>query len=113
MTANERKVFQAVAKVQARTGLPILTHNAYLGARSMSNGVPRDAAIRQLDVLESAGAKTEHVAIGHVCCLDDPQAGIPIELTRRGAFLRLDPLTIPLFPPRHKTPPHLTLRQYL
>ncbi len=102
MTANERKVFQAVAKVQARTGLPILTHNAYLGARSMSNGVPRDAAIRQLDVLESAGAKPEHVAIGHVCCLDDPKAEIPIELARRGAFVGFDRVTIPIVPDDQK-----------
>src|SRR5260370_17802065 len=111
MTANERKVFQAVAKVQARTGLPILTHNAYLGARSMSNGVPRDAAIRQLDVLESAGAKPEHVAIGPVCCLDDPKTEIPIELARRGAVVGLARVTIPLFPAPPKTAPTLPTAQ--
>jgi phosphotriesterase-related protein len=95
LTADERKVFQAVAKVQVRTGLPIFTHNAYFGARS-ANTVPRDAAIRQLDVLESAGAKPEHVAIGHVCCLDDPNAGIPIQLARRGVFVGFDRVTIPI-----------------
>jgi phosphotriesterase-related protein len=95
LTADERKVFQAVAKVQARTGLPIFTHNAYFGSRS-ANTVPRDAAIRQLDVLESAGAKAEHVAIGHVCCLDDPKADVPVQLARRGAFVGFDRVTIPI-----------------
>ena len=56
MTADERKVFQAVAKVQARTGLPIFTHNAYLGTRPGADAIPRDTALRQLDVLEEAGA---------------------------------------------------------
>jgi phosphotriesterase-related protein len=96
LTSDERKVFQAVAKVQGRTGLPIFTHNAYLGARSPSIGVPRDAAIRQLDVLESSGAKPAHVAIGHVCCLDDPKAEIATELARRGAFVGFDRVTIPI-----------------
>lgn len=95
LTADERKVFQAVAKVQSRTGLPVLTHNAYFGARS-ANTVPRDAALRQLDVLESAGARPAHVAIGHVCCLDDRNAEIPIQLARRGAFVGFDRVTIPI-----------------
>jgi phosphotriesterase-related protein len=98
LTTDERKVFQAVAKVQARIGLPVFTHNAYLGARSASNHVPRDAAIRQLDVLESSGAKAEHVALGHVCCLDDPKAEIAIALARRGAFVGFDRVTIPIVP---------------
>jgi phosphotriesterase-related protein len=102
LTADERKVFQAVAKVQERMGLPIFTHNAYLGARSPSNAVPRDAAIRQLDVLESSGAKPEHVAIGHVCCLDDPKAEIASELARRGAFVGFDRVTIPIVPDAQK-----------
>ena len=102
LIADERKVFQAVAKVQGRIGLPIFTHNAYLGARSPSNVVPRDAAIRQLDVLESSGAKPEHVAIGHVCCLDDPKAEIASELARRGAFVGFDRVTIPIVPDAQK-----------
>jgi phosphotriesterase-related protein len=95
LTEEERKVFQAVAKAQARTGLPIFTHNSYFGARSQ-NTIPRDAAVRQLDTLESAGAKAEHVAIGHVCCLDDPKAEIPIQLARRGTFVGFDRVTIPI-----------------
>jgi phosphotriesterase-related protein len=93
LTADEKKVFQAVAKVQARAGLPIFTHNAYLGARP---GVPRDSALRQLDALESGGAKPEHIAIGHVCCLDDPKAEIASQLAQRGAFVGFDRVTIPI-----------------
>src|SRR5262249_17196943 len=50
LTADERKVFQAVAMAQKRTGLPIFTHNAYTGVRPVQNPVPPDAALRQLDV---------------------------------------------------------------
>jgi phosphotriesterase-related protein len=98
MTADELKVFQAVAKAQVRTGLPIFTHNAYTGVRPTQNPVPPDSALRQLDVLEQAGAKPEHIAIGHVCCLDDPKAGIAKELAKRGVFVGFDRVTIPIVP---------------
>jgi len=102
MTADERKVFEAVAKAQVQTGLPIFTHNAYLGTRPGAADVPRDAALRQLDVLESAGANPAHVAIGHVCCLDDPKAEMAIALARRGAFVGFDRVTIQLVPDAQK-----------
>jgi phosphotriesterase-related protein len=102
MTDDEKKVFEAVGKVQARTGLPILTHNAYTGMRQTLTPVPRDTALRQLDVLESAGAKPPHVAIGHVCCLDDPKAEIAQQIARRGAFVGFDRVTIPLVPDAQK-----------
>ena len=103
LTDDEKKVFQAVAKVQARTGLPIFTHNAYFGSIPTKNPpVPKDAAFRQLDVLESAGAKPEHVAIGHVCCLDDAKAEVPRQLARRGAFVGFDRVTIPIVPDTQK-----------
>src|SRR6478736_9827647 len=63
LTDDERKVFTAVAKAQARTGLPIFTHNAYTGTRQVATPVPMDAALRQLDVLEANGADPRHVAI--------------------------------------------------
>jgi phosphotriesterase-related protein len=88
MTADERKVFEAIGKVQARTGLPVFTHNAYSGRRA--SAVPRDAALRQFDLLVGAGARPEKLAIGHVCCLDDPNAEIAIEIARRGAFVGFD-----------------------
>jgi phosphotriesterase-related protein len=98
LTDDEKKVFQAVAKAHVRTGLPIFTHNAYTGTRPTPNPVPHDAALRQLDVLEGAGAKPEHIAIGHVCCLDDPKADIAQQLARRGAFVGFDRVTIPIVP---------------
>jgi phosphotriesterase-related protein len=102
MTLDEKKVFQAVAKVQARTGLPIFTHNAYLGTRPGADVVPRDTALRQLDVLEEAGATAAHVAIGHVCCLDDPKGETAIALARRGAYVGFDRVTIQLIPDAQK-----------
>jgi phosphotriesterase-related protein len=98
LTDDEKKVFQAVAKAQVRTGLPIFTHNAYTGTRSTPNPVPHDAALKQLDVLEGAGAKPEHVAIGHVCCLDDPKAEVAQQLAKRGVFVGFDRVTIPIVP---------------
>ena len=98
LTDDEKKVFQAVAKAQVRTGLPIFTHNAYTGTRPTPNPVPHDAALRQLDVLESAGAKPEKIAIGHVCCLDDPKADIAQQLAKRGVFVGFDRVTIPIVP---------------
>jgi len=102
MTDDEKKVFEAVGKVQARTGLPILTHNAYTGMRQTVTPVPRETALRQLDVLESVGAKPAHIAIGHVCCLNDPHADIAQQLAKRGAFVGFDRVTIPLVPDAQK-----------
>jgi phosphotriesterase-related protein len=89
MSADERKVFRAVGKAHLRTNLPIFTHNAY----GTGPNVPRDAGLRQLDVLESAGVKPEHIAIGHTCCLDDPAADVIKQLARRGAFVGFDRVT--------------------
>ena len=88
MTDDERKVFTAIAKAHARTGLPIFTHNAYTGTRPTQNPVPKDTAIKQLDLLLANGVKPQNLAIGHVCCLDDPKAEIPIEIAKRGAYRR-------------------------
>jgi phosphotriesterase-related protein len=98
LTTDERKVFQAVGQAHMRTGLPIFTHNPYTGTRQTATPPPRDAALRQLDILESAGASPQHIAIGHVCCLDEPKAEVAIELARRGAFVGFDRVTIPTVP---------------
>jgi phosphotriesterase-related protein len=90
LTDDERKVFTAVAKAQARTGLPIFTHNAYSGVRIANPPIPMDAALKQLDALEAGGADVAHVAIGHVCCLDDPKVEIAQQLARRGVFVGFD-----------------------
>jgi phosphotriesterase-related protein len=102
MTDDERKVFTAIAKAHTRTGLPIFTHNAYTGTRATPNPVPKDTAIKQLDLLLANGVKPANLAIGHVCCLDDPTAEIPIEIARRGAFVGFDRVTIALVPDAQK-----------
>jgi phosphotriesterase-related protein len=102
LTDDERKVFTAVAKAQARTGLPVFTHNAYTGVRAVDTPVPMDAALRQLDVLEAGGANVEHVAIGHVCCLDDPNVETAKQLARRGVFVGFDRVTINAIIPDEK-----------
>ena len=89
MSPDERKVFRAVGKAHLRTNLPIFTHNAY----GTGPNVPRDAGLRQLDALESAGVRPEHVAIGHSCCLDDPTADIVKQIAKRGAFVGFDRVT--------------------
>ena len=94
LTADERKVFEAIGKAQARNGVPIFTHNAYTGRRQVQPPIPRDAALRQLDILEKAGAEPGNVAIGHVCCLDDPKAEIAIALAKRGVFVGFDRVTL-------------------
>jgi phosphotriesterase-related protein len=94
LTEDEKKVFTAVAKAQARTGLPIFTHNAYTGTRVVDTPVPMDAALRQLDVLEAGGADPRHVAIGHVCCLDDPNVATARALAKRGVFVGFDRVTL-------------------
>lgn len=102
MTDDERKVFAAVAKAQARTGIPIFTHNAYTGVRVVEPPVPMDTALKQLDVLEAAGADLRHVAIGHVCCLNDPNVATAKALARRGVFVGFDRVTINAIIPDEK-----------
>ena len=91
LTADERKVHQAVALAHVRTGIPVFTHNAYSIRRPE---VPRDTALRQLDIYEEAGADLNNICIGHVCCLDDPRAEVAIELARRGAYVGFDRVTL-------------------
>jgi phosphotriesterase-related protein len=92
LTDDEKKVFTAVAKAQVRTGIPIFTHNAYTGVRVVDPPVPMDAALKQLDVLEGAGADSG-VAIGHVCCRD-PNVATAKALAKRGVFVGFDRVTI-------------------
>ena len=80
MTADERKVFRAVGKAQAATNLPIYTHT----------GIPGKAAIEQLDLLEDAGAKPEHVVIGHLGNLVDKNVYVHKQICKRGAYIGFD-----------------------
>jgi phosphotriesterase-related protein len=94
MTADERKMFQAIGKAHVRTGVPIFTHNAYTGKRQVAVPVARETALRQVDILEKEGVRLANLAIGHVCCLDDPKADIAIQLAKRGVFVGFDRVTL-------------------
>lgn len=91
LTADERKVHEAVALAHVRTGIPVFTHNAYSIRRE---DVPPGAGLRQLDIYEEAGADLGSVAIGHMCCLDDPEAEVFSEIARRGAYVGFDRVTL-------------------
>jgi phosphotriesterase-related protein len=86
LTPAERKVFRAVGKAHLRTNLPIFTHNAY----GTGPNVPKEAGLRQLDVLESVGVKPEHVVIGHCDSLVDPSADLIKQVAKRGAWVGFD-----------------------
>jgi phosphotriesterase-related protein len=86
LTPAERKVFRAVGKAHLRTNLPIFTHNAY----GTGPNVPKEAGLRQLDVLESVGVKPEHIVIGHCDSLVDPSADLIKQIAKRGAWVGFD-----------------------
>lgn len=79
MTADERKVFRAVAKAHLETNLPIFTHTDF-----------GKGALEQLDLLESMGVRPSCVAIGHIGGLQDPKAEVVKTLCKRGAFVGYD-----------------------
>jgi phosphotriesterase-related protein len=85
----EKKVFRSVGRAHLRTGLSIFTHNNY----ATGPDVPSDIALRQLELFETVGVNPAHVAIGHVCCLDDPKAAVAIALAKRGAYVAFDRVT--------------------
>ncbi len=89
MTPDERKVLTAVARAHGRTGLPIFTHNAYVGNLARTP-IPPENALRQLDLLEAEGVDLTHLVIGHLCCLDQPSAEVAIAVAERGAFVGFD-----------------------
>ena len=80
ITADERKVFRAVGRAHIATNIPIFTHT----------GIPGKSALEQLDILEDAGVKPEHVVIGHLGNLVDPNVYVQKQICRRGAFVGFD-----------------------
>jgi phosphotriesterase-related protein len=52
-----------------------------------------EIGLRQLDILEAAGARLPNVAIGHMCCLDDPMVSVAKRIAARGAFVAFDRVT--------------------
>jgi len=85
-TADERKVYRAVGKAHLKNNLPIFTHNNY----GTGPNVPREIALRQLDVYESVGVNPTRLAIGHLDSLPGRDADIMKALARRGAFVGID-----------------------
>jgi Predicted metal-dependent hydrolase with the TIM-barrel fold len=85
-TPDERKVFRAVGKAHMRNNLPIFTHNNY----GTGPEVPREIALRQLDVYESVGVNPRQIAIGHLDSLPGRNADIMNALAKRGAFVGID-----------------------
>ena len=53
-------------------------------------------------LLLANGVKPANLAIGHVCCLDDVKAEVPIEIAKRGAYVGFDRVTIALVPDAQK-----------
>jgi predicted metal-dependent phosphotriesterase family hydrolase len=85
-TPDERKVFRAVGKAHVQNSLPIFTHNNY----GTGPEVPREIALRQLDVYESAGVNPRRIAIGHMDSLPGRDPDIMKALAGRGAFVGID-----------------------
>lgn len=86
MSDLEHKLFRAVGKAHLKPNLPVFTQNAY---GTGPNG-PKDAGLHQLDAFESVGVKPQRVAIGHTCCLDDPEAEVIKAIAKRGAWVGFD-----------------------
>ena len=86
---DERKVFRAVGKAHLQNNLPIFTHNSY-GTGPGAQNVPRNNALRQLDVYESVGVDPRRMAIGHMDSLPGRNPDIINALADRGAFVGID-----------------------
>ena len=85
-TADERKVYRAVGRAHLKNNLPIFTHNNY----GTGPNVPREIALRQLDVYEAVGVKPQRIAIGHLDSLPGKDPDIMKALAKRGAFVGID-----------------------
>ena len=68
------------------------------GPRQADAGADGHRAQAARAVLARRPGPGANVAIGHVCCLDDPKAEIAIEIARRGVFVGFDRVTIPDHP---------------
>ena len=103
LTEREQKVFRAVGRAHSRNGLPIFTHNPYVGTQPNANMIPRDTALRQIDAPRGGWRRSETHRIGHVCRLDDPQADVAVQLAK-GRLRRLRSRRAPLIPRRTDCP---------
>ncbi len=85
-TLLEKKVYRGVGKAHLKNNLPIFTHNNY----GTGPEVPRDIALKQLDIYESVGVKPSGIAIGHMDSLAGKNADMIIALGKRGAWVGID-----------------------
>ena len=81
MDPGERKALLAAAKLQRRTGLPIVTH--------VSSGCAR-CALDQVDLFESAGVSLDRVVIGHLNDIKQEPTAAPMAIAKRGAYVAFD-----------------------
>lgn len=77
ITAAEKKLLQAAALAQQETGVPIITHLT-LGS----------CGFEQLEILKTAGADLNKVALSHLDLADD--IDYVLELAARGVFIGID-----------------------
>ena len=90
MTDFERRVTEVVGEISGESGLPVMVH--------LENG---SAAHEILDLLGEHGCPPQRVALAHIDRNPDP--GLMLELTARGALLGFDG------PARHQRWPDSTL----
>jgi len=86
ISARELKTFRAAARAHVATGVAIITHT-----------MEGKDAVKQLDILESAGAPPLRIAIGHLDCLNDPS--VHRAIAERGAFLGFDRVGLSRYQP--------------
>ena len=79
ITQDERKVVRAVARMHLHTHLPIFTHTEQ-----------GRAALEQFDLFLSMGVKPQHLTIGHLGNLMDPDVRVHKEVAKRGAYVGFD-----------------------
>ena len=94
LTAQEERVFRAVARASRATGLAVTTH-----------AVMSDVGLAQLRVLEDAGADPSRVVIGHADSYPDPAHWRA--LLERGASIEIDFLGMSFTPQERMAEPRL------
>jgi phosphotriesterase-related protein len=94
MTAQEERVFRACGRASRATGMAVSTH-----------AVMSPVGLRQLDVLEEAGADPGRVVIGHSDSY--PVLEHWLAIARRGASLELDFLGMSFTPMERRGEPRV------
>src|SRR5262249_35447962 len=82
---------EALKRIAAESGVHIVASGGYY----MQRNYPADIATKSVDQIADDLVRDarDKIAIGHVCCLDDPKAEIAKQVARRGAFVGFDRVT--------------------